>query len=359
MSARHTTRAAGWMVLLLAGAAAAQTPPDESTAPEPDGHAAHHAVAESPAPAGDHAGMNHAATDQGAEEPDSPEAASMAHDSVGHAAMDHGTMDHAGRDHAGRDHGSMDHAVPEPRKQDTAGPDLPPITPAMRAAAFPDLGGMSMSEHMRADPLVGRLLFDRLEAQSGDGPTPLAWDLRGWLGHDANRLWLRSEGERVGGHTEHGDLSLLWGRPLTPWWDAVVGLRSDLGAGPSRQWAALGVQGTAPYKFEVEATAYLGEGGRLAARFEAEYELLLTQRLILQPRVEANLYSRSDAARGVGAGLDDVEAGLRLRYELRREVAPYLGIEQVRRFGRGADLARAMGDPSAETRWVAGLRLWF
>ncbi|HOV58589.1 MAG TPA: copper resistance protein B [Rhodanobacteraceae bacterium] len=318
MNSRTTMQIAGWAALALASTVAAQSAPEDTTSPPPIPVPAHHAAAKPT--------------------------------SAGHAAMDHSGMNHDSMDHDGMDHDGHGMA---------AGPLLPPITPAMRGAAFPDLGGMSMSEHMHADPLVGMLLFDRLEAQPGDGPTPLAWDLRAWLGHDSNRLWLRSEGERVAGHTEHGDLSLLWGRPLTPWWDLVAGVRSDLGAGPSRQWAAFGVQGMAPYKFEVEATAYVGAGGRLAARLEAEYELLLTQRLILQPRAEANLYSRSDTLRGVGAGLDDIEAGLRLRYELRREVAPYVGIEQVRRFGRSADLTREAGEPSTETRWVAGLRLWW
>lgn len=234
-----------------------------------------------------------------------------------------------------------------------------PPTAAERAAAFPDLHGMAMQDHMDDDPVLATLSFDRLERQHGRGGDALAWELQGWVGDLENRLWLRSEGERRGGRVDHGDLELLWGRPTGPWWDVLLGIRHDLGHGPSRDWLALGVQGLAPYKFEVSATAYLGTGGRAALRTEAEYEVLLTNRLILQPRIGANLHARDDPARGTGRGLSDASLGLRLRYEVRRRFAPYAGYEWRRSFGRTADLAQAAGDARSERQWVAGLRFWF
>lgn len=187
----------------------------------------------------------------------------------------------------------------------------------------------------------------------------MGWELRGWAGGNDGRLWLRSEGERRDGVTGDADLELLWGRPTGPWWDALAGVRHDFGQGPSRDWLAVGVQGLAPYKFKVAATGYVGCSGRLAARFEAEYDLLLTNRLVLQPRAEANLYSRDDPAHGTGKGLSDVEAGVRLRYEITRQFAPYSGYEWTRRFGKSADVVGRLDEDHSHTTWVAGLHFWF
>lgn len=236
---------------------------------------------------------------------------------------------------------------------------LPPPTAEARAAAFPELHGMSMEAHMDDDPVFATLLFDRLEWQGSDDAEGLGWELQGWAGDLENRVWLRSEGERRNGSIEHGDVELLWGRPTGPWWDRVVGLRHDLGHGPGRDWLAVGVQGLAPYKFEVAATAYLGTNGRFAARGEAEYELLLTNRLVLQPRAEVNLHSKDDPERGIGKGLSDAALGLRLRYELHRQFAPYVGYEWSRTFGRTAGLAEDAGGDRSEGTWVAGVRFWF
>lgn len=231
----------------------------------------------------------------------------------------------------------------------------PALTDADRAAAFPDLHGHDMRGHMDDDPFVWMVTADRFEWQQGDA---LAWEGSAWFGHDRGRLWLRSEGEREPGHGTEGTIEALWGKPVNAWWDVLAGVRHDIGHG-GQDWLAVGVQGLAPYKFEVQATAYLGEGGQTALQAEAEYELLLTNRLILQPRIEATAHGRNDASRGIGAGLGEVEAGLRLRYEIRREFAPYIGIERAYRFGNTADIARAAGDAVHETRWVAGLRVWF
>ena len=126
-----------------------------------------------------------------------------------------------------------------------------------------------------------------------------------------------------------------------------------------RAGSALGVQGLAPYFFEVEATAYFGEGGRTAARFSAEYDLLFTQRLVLQPELEFTLHGKSDPERGTGSGFSDAQLALRLRYEIRRELAPYIGVAWVRHFGNTADLLRASGEDDSDVQFLAGVRFWF
>ena len=240
--------------------------------------------------------------------------------------------------------------------EDARGAYRPPaLTDADRAAAFPDLHGHDMSAHMDDDPFAWVVMADRLEWQQGNA---LAWEGSAWFGHDRGRLWLRSEGERESGHATEGNVEALWGKPVNAWWDLLAGVRHDIG-NDGRDWLALGVQGLAPYKFEVQATAYLGERGQSMLQGEVEYELLLTNRLILQPRIEATAHGRSDAVRCIGSGLGEVDAGLRLRYEVRREFAPYFGIERAVRFGKTADFARAAGHGAHETRWVAGVRFWF
>lgn len=257
-----------------------------------------------------------------------------------------------------------EHTEPaEEAEPDTASAYQPPaLTDADRAAAFPDLSGHDMSAHMDDDPFVWMVLFDRLEWQQASSDHALAWDAKAWFGYDNNRLWLRSEGRGEPpehGRVEHADIEALWGKPISPWWDVLFGVRHDFNPSPSQTWAAIGVQGMAPYKFEVQATAYVGEGGQTAAQVEVEYDVLLTNRLILQPRIEAIAYGRDDAERGIGSGLGEVDAGLRLRYEIRREFAPYVGIEWGRSFGRSADFARAEGEEVEDTRLVAGVRFWF
>ena len=152
---------------------------------------------------------------------------------------------------------------------------------------------------------------------------------------------------------------MLWDRVIARWWDVQAGVRHDFSDGPSRTWAAFGVQGLAPYWFEVEATVYVGDDGRSAARLVGEYELLLTQRWVLQPKIELNLYGKEDAANRIGAGLAKADVGLRLRYEIRREFAPYVGIVWTRHFGETADLAREADEKVSGAQFVAGLRIWF
>ena len=212
---------------------------------------------------------------------------------------------------------------------------------------------------MGEDHRILSVLVDRLEyARAGDdGET--AYDVEGWYGTSYDRAVFKAEGEVDAGRLQAGRTELLWGHAIAPYWDAQVGVRHDSGIGADRGWLAVGVQGLAPYWFEVEATAYIADEGRAALRFDAEYELLFTQRLILQPRLEANWYRERDAVRGLGQGLANLAVGLRLRYEFRREVAPYIGIERIAAYGSTADIARAAGEDAKENRWVAGVRLWF
>jgi len=158
---------------------------------------------------------------------------------------------------------------------------------------------------------------------------------------------------------EQASGEVLWGHSFSRWWDVVAGARQDFRPGPGRTWAAVGLQGLAPYWFEVEATAYVGEGGRTRLRLEVEYELLLTNKLILQPVVEVEAFGKADRARGIGAGLSSLETGLRLRYELRRELAPYVGVTWDRKLFGTADLARAAGQNAGAGRLTFGLRTWF
>jgi copper resistance protein B len=264
------------------------------------------------------------------------------------APVDHSTMDHSTMDHSTMDHGSP--AAPgQPRTP------IPVLTPEDRLAAFPEVSGHAAHDRSRHS----YWLADRLEAGQGHGDTVLDWKASGWVGGDINRLWLRSEGAGVDGRVERGDLEVLGGHAISPWWDLVAGVRHDFGEGPSQTFAAVGVTGLAPYKIELEATAYLGTSGQTAARIEASYDTLLTNRLILQWHAEADLYGKDDESRGIGAGLATLEGGVRLRYEVTRQFAPYVGLTWERAFGGTADLRREHLEDVGDTRLVAGVRVWF
>jgi copper resistance protein B len=206
---------------------------------------------------------------------------------------------------------------------------------------------------------VAMLRFDRLERVDGDDGIATAWKFAATVGGDFDKLLVRSEGEHAHGAFERSDAEALWSHAVASYWDTQVGVRRDFGRGADRTWAAFGVQGLAPYRIEVGATVYVGDAGRSALRVEADYDLSLTQRLILQPRVELNAYGRSDPAAHVGSGLSDAEAGLRLRYEIRREFALYVGLERSWLFGEGADFTRGEGLNEIDTTWVVGVRLWY
>jgi copper resistance protein B len=263
-----------------------------------------------------------------------------------------------------------------------------------------------MADTMQMDDTTrfGKVLIDHLEWRDGDaGEGRGAWDAQGYYGGDYNKLWVKSEGNYVsrgdnaggnpgskaggssnaggnpmsaaGGSSNAGsnpsgntgggtgirdaDVEILWNRVISAWWNVQAGGRQDFGPGQSRTWAAVGIQGLAPQWFETEATVYASDEGRTSARLKAQYDLLLTQRLVLQPFVEANLYGRSDPEHQIGSGLADLEVSVRLRYEIRREMAPYIGLVWLRRFGGTADLARSAGGEASDLELAAGLRVWF
>jgi copper resistance protein B len=202
------------------------------------------------------------------------------------------------------------------------------------------------------------LLFNQLEGRFGD-TSAFRWCGEGWLGTDENRLWLRSEGELSGGLVQDSQQELFYSRPISTYFNAMVGGRYDLDSLPGRGWGALGIEGLAPLFFRVAATGYVSGDGHLAAKLEGSYDLLLTQRLILQPQIEMNFYTKDDPARLVGAGLSDIDAGLRLRYEITRKLAPYIGIAYEGKFGSTAAYAAGAGDPINQVRFAVGLRAWF
>lgn len=260
-----------------------------------------------------------------------------------------------GEDHSAHQQHSIPAANEEPTESERRHIPPPPPQRAMR-----DMSAKEMIELMQMDDSArhGMVLLDQFEWSRNDGNDVLSWDGHAWYGGDYHKLWLKFEGESVDSEQE-GRTELLWDRNFSRWWSLQTGVRHDFGEGPSRTWAAFGVQGLAPYWFEIDAAVYVGEQGRTAARFAAEYELLLTQRLILQPEFEVNLYGKDDSRNALGSGLADTQLGLRLRYEIRREFAPYVGVAWSNRYGRTADLARAAGRDSDELQWVMGIRAWF
>lgn len=202
------------------------------------------------------------------------------------------------------------------------------------------------------------VLGDRLEYQASSDST--LFDLQGWYGTTYDRFVVKTEGEIADTRLEESETQLLWGHAISTYFDTQVGLRLDqYDEGKDRQWIAVGTQGLAPYWFELDMTAYLGEGGRTAINIEAEYELLLTQRLVLQPRAELNVYGKDDRNNDIGSGLSDVSLGLRLRYEFSRQFAPYIGVEWTDSYGDTADYRRAAGADVSDTQFVAGVRFWF
>jgi copper resistance protein B len=269
------------------------------------------------------------------------------------AAVDHSAMGHDTAQPMPMDHAAMGHTMPRPADQPVT--PIPVLTDEDRAAAAPP-----PNDHPVHDNTIQHfVLLNRLEGFDAADHTGMEWEGQAWIGTDLNKVWLRSEGERAGGHTESADLEVLYGRAFARWWDVVAGVRHDFKPGASQDFAAIGVQGLAPYKFEVEATAYIGQSGQTAARLEAEYETLLTNRLILQPLVEVNFYGKNDERRGIGSGLSTAEAGVRLRYEFTRQFAPYIGVVHERAFGRTADIRREEDEDVNDTRFVAGIRIWF
>lgn len=209
------------------------------------------------------------------------------------------------------------------------------------------------------DPVLLKVMIDQLEYRDAAGDNPLVWEAQAWLGQDLDKVWIKTEGERADGDTENSEAQLLYSKAIAPYWDLQAGVRHDFRPSPDRSWAVIGLQGLAPYLFEIDAALFVGGSGRTALRIEAEYELMITQRLILTPEVEINLHGKNDRKTGTGSGLSDIEAGLRLRYEIRRGSGPYIGINWENKYGKTADFASDEGEDTSDTQFVIGLRATF
>lgn len=334
------------------------------TAPEP--------APEAPACTAEHAAMGHCTADSAAAEQIGPDM----------KTMDHGAP--ASDPECPPEHASMGHCIPKQapahdmaNRPGTAGAggasgtDLPPgDAPAPPPPGdwyadriFPK-GEMEHSRHAmmieNGAQQVGFVSLNLAEYQARKGRDGFRWEGEAWYGGDINRLTLKSEGETVFGEgLESGEVQALYSRAIGPYFNAQAGIRQDFGAGPDRTYAALGFEGLAPYWFEVEGALFLSNKGDLLARIEGSYDQRLTQKLILQPMAEVNFALQDIPESGIGSGLSDVELGLRLRYEVVREFAPYVGVEWARKAGDTARFARMHGEDVDSVNLVIGVKAWF
>ncbi|HEX2138267.1 MAG TPA: copper resistance protein B [Woeseiaceae bacterium] len=284
----------------------------------------------------------------------------------------HGAQTPEAGDHAG--HGTQ---IPETGHHAAHGPahDEPlPAPGAPPAAAFSGpphaadrvYGTAAMAEareHMQMEHGAMKsygVLFDRLEVPIGDGRAGPVWEAQAWYGGDLDKLRIRSEGDSSsGGGADDAEVQALWSRAITTWFDVQAGLRYDWSEGPDRAHLVLGLAGLMPYRFELDGAVFVSDEGDLSARFEADYDLLITQRLILQPAAEVEIALQEVPELRLGRGFNGVELGLRLRYEVAPEFAPYAGLEWERKLGQTADLARLEGDRRQDLSVVAGVSFWF
>lgn len=402
-----------WLLLLLAGAAASPSLAQHS------GHGQAANPPPSPAPAAtctpEHAAMGHCTLPAPAPSPPPAAACTAEHAAMGHCTMPAEvptpapsatcTPEHAEMGHCALpapaptpspaatctpEHAAMGHCSPS---QPTASPDPVPHaghgTPAESSSVVPPVApppaeafaGPAHAADLIFDPAAmaearaelseehggletSRFLIDQLELSMGEGREAYLWDAQFWYGGDIDKFWLKSEGEGDFGGDLAVELQGLWSRAIDPWFDLQAGIRQDFGLGPDRTYLVLGGQGLAPYWFEVEGALFLSTRGDLTARFEAEYDLRLTQQLILQPRLETDFSIQDVPELGLGSGLTSAEIGTRLRYEIHPRsgpavVAPYVGIQYERAFGDTAEFRRAAGEDRGGWRFLLGLRTWF
>ncbi|MEM9255910.1 MAG: copper resistance protein B [Pseudomonadota bacterium] len=209
------------------------------------------------------------------------------------------------------------------------------------------------------DPVLTMVKVDKFEVSPTSADASMRLEGEGWAGYDLNKLWFTTDVEGDQHGTETAELELYYSRAIAPFWDLQAGLRRDFRPRPGQDWLALGVKGLAPYFFEMDAVLYAADGDDFGVDVSIEYELLFTQRLILSPEVEVTAFSFHDRARGQGDGLSTLEAGLRLRYEVRREFAPYVGIHWEKLYGGTADYAQEEGEDDSDVTLVVGIRAWF
>ncbi|WP_156001129.1 copper resistance protein B [Sphingopyxis sp. MC1] len=330
-------------------------------AAQPDAMA-HTVSAPAPGCTAEHAAMGHCTMPK-AEPPPPP-------CSPEHAAMGHCTVPAPPPSPAcPPEHAAMGHCTPD---EPAAPPPAPPVgnappPPAPRVEAADAIFGADAMAPVRArlyaehgGGSISTIMLDQAEVRVGSGETTYSWDGEARFGGDIDKLVIKSEGEGAfGGAFDRGEGQLLWSRAIGPYFDLQTGLRQDVGPGPSPTYAVVGVEGLAPYWFDVEAALFLSDKGDVTARIEGSYDQRITQRLILQPSAELNVALQDVREQGIGAGLSSAELGLRLRYEIAREFAPYLGYVWEGKIGRSAQLARAVGNDPSQSSVVAGVRFWF
>lgn len=328
-----------------------------------------------------HAGHAMPGMDMGGTKPADPHAG---HDMSGMQGM---TMSPApatgGGEHAGHDMSAipgMQMAPGQPMQHDMAsmpgmtvpvGTDLkagnapaPAPAPGLAASRYYGKAAMSAADHDLRREHGGmtyyQVLFNLAEYQARKGGDGYRWDGEAWIGGDINRLTLKSEGEGTFGKPlDAAEVQALYSRALDPYWNLQAGVRYDFKPNPSRTYATVGIEGLAPYWFDVEGALFLSDKGDVLGRAEAWYDERVTQFFVLQPRVEANFAAQDVRRDGIGSGLTDLELGLRLRYEKSREFAPYIGVSWERQFGDTARFTKARGDDTGGFSFVAGVRTWF
>jgi len=216
----------------------------------------------------------------------------------------------------------------------------------------------SFSYAANDDPLLFKVMLDELETGVGSNK-PTSFEAEAWLGKDINKLWLKAEGEYQNSDDKEAQAQALYSRAISAYWDVQAGIRADRKPSVSREWAVVGIKGLAPYYFDIDAALFVGNDERTALRLRVEHDMLITQKLILTPVMEINAYGKNDPGYGVGAGLADVNGAIRLRYEIVREFAPYIGVDWQQKYGNTAKYARARGDKKSHTQLVVGFRAWF
>ena len=232
------------------------------------------------------------------------------------------------------------------------------------AMGFTGVGSTVVRAQIMDDQIFSLVQFDQVEYRRDGVANPVGWDMYAWVGGDFTRVWLKSEGDLATvGNEGDVEVQLLYSRLFSAFWEWQVGGRVDVqyggGRTETRVLAVLGLEGLAPYWFEVEPAVFVSHKGDVSARLTTTYDMFITQRAIAQPRVEVNAAVQSVAEFGIGSGLNDVALGLRLRYEFRREYAPYIGVNWTQLLAGTADLARQAGASTGEVALVAGVRMWF
>ena len=221
------------------------------------------------------------------------------------------------------------------------------------------LSSSAIAGGMEDDPIVTKVMIDQLETRITNGDDPLVLEAQAWIGKDLNKFVVKAGVEQVKNVTEELELQALYSKAVAPFWDFQVGIRQDQKPTPVRNWVALGFQGLAPNWFEVDTALFIGESSQVGLRFSAEYEWMFTQRWVLSPEFEINIHAKDDEATGTGAGISDTQLGLRLRYEIKREFAPYIGINWNKKYGNTATYAKNDGAKTDDSQIVIGIRAWF